>query len=163
MNSPEAMARIVALSMLVDGGLDKSELDIVHRYGIVERLGLSEDQFEKIVHHLCEDMLQCADGAHYGQIEMASPAIDSILEEIHDSRLRKQLLRIMLAIVDADDRLSDGEAILIDRALQCWTLDLVSVSDTPLTGQLTSASEELHTRRRDYAAVKHGSILETHY
>ena len=162
-NSPEAMARIVALAMLVDGGLDKSELDVVHRYGIVERLGLSEDQFEKIVHHLCEDMLQCADGAHYGQIEIANPAIDSILSEIQDPKLRKQLLRIMLAIVDADDRLSDGEAVLIARALQCWTLDLVSVSDTPLAAYLTSESEQLHTQRREYVAAKHVSILETHY
>lgn len=163
MNSPEAMARIVALSMLVDGGLDKSELDVVHRYGIVERLGLSEDQFEKIVHHLCEDMLQCADGAHYGQIEMANPAIDSILEEIQDPQLRKQLLRIMLAIVDADDRLSDGEAVLIDRALQCWTLDLVSVSDTPLPVDLNTEPEHHHTQRRDYVSPKQVNILETHY
>ena len=162
-NSPEAMARIVALSMLVDGGLDKSELDVVHRYGIVERLGLSEDQFEKIVHHLCEDMLQCADGAHYGQIEMGNPAIDSILDEIQDPQLRKQLLRIMLAIVDADDRLSDGEAVLIDRALQCWTLDLVSVSDTPLLVELCSEPEHHHTHSRDYKTSKQVNILETHY
>ncbi|WP_222611252.1 MULTISPECIES: TerB family tellurite resistance protein [Undibacterium] len=162
-NSPEAMARIVALSMLVDGGLDKSELDVVHRYGIVERLGLSEEQFEKIVHHLCEDMLQCADGSHYGQIEMANPAIDSILEEIQDPQLRKQLLRIMLAIVDADDRLSDGEAVLIDRALQCWTLDLVAISDTPLSAQLSSELEHHQMQQRDYSASKPVNILETHY
>mgnify|MGYP002139422276 FL=1 len=163
MNSPEAMARIVALSMLVDGGLDKTELDVVHRFGIVERLGLSEDQFEKIVHHLCEDMLQCVDGAHYGQIEMANPAIDSILEEIQDPQLRKQLLRIMLAIVDADDRLSDGEAVLIDRALQCWTLDLVSVSDTPLSLDLAHKSTLHQTQQCEYKTSKSVNILETHY
>jgi uncharacterized tellurite resistance protein B-like protein len=165
-NSPEAMARIVALSMLVDGGLDQSELDVVSRYGIVERLGLSDDEFEKIVHHLCEDMLQCADGAHFGQIEIANPAIDRILAEIKDLQLRKQLLRIMVAIVDADDMLSDGEAVLIERALQCWMLDLVSISDTLLDGNVAnddSSQSSPQAHFRDYTSTKKASILETHY
>lgn len=165
-NSPEAMARIVALSMLVDGGLDQSELDVVSRYGIVDRLGLSDDEFEKIVHHLCEDLLQCADGANYGQIEISNPAIDSILAEIKDPQLRKQLLRIMVAIVDADDRLSDGEAVLIERALQCWTLDLVSISDILLQANLAtfdSPESSRQAHRRDYSATNKASIIETHY
>lgn len=128
-DSPEAMARIIALSMLVDGGLDKSELDVMVRYGVLEYLGMSEDDFEKIVHLLCEDMLQCVPGIHHGQIELDEESIDHILLEIQDSRLRKTLLKIMLAVVDADQRLSDGEAILISRAMQNWELDLIEVSN----------------------------------
>jgi len=128
-DSPEAMARIIALSMLVDGGLDKSELDVMVRYGVLEHLGMSEADFEKIVHLLCEDMLQCVPGIHHGQIELDEESIDHILLEIQDSRLRKTLLKIMLAVVDADQRLSDGEAILISRAMQNWQLDLIEVSN----------------------------------
>lgn len=140
-NSPEAMARIIALSMLVDGGLDKSELDVVARMGIIERLGMTEDEFEKIVHHLCEDMLQCTDSGHYGQIEINDAIIDGILVEIQQPQLRKQLLRIMLAIVDADERLSEGEAVLIARALHCWTLDLISIHDAPLPPSFVTSAQ----------------------
>jgi hypothetical protein len=126
-NSHEAMARLIALSMLVDGGLDKSELDVMASYGVLERLNMSEARFEDIVHHLCEDMLQYSPSMHHGQIELDERCIDAILAEIQDSTLRKFLLRVMLAVVDADKRMSDGEAILISRALQNWELDLVEV------------------------------------
>jgi hypothetical protein len=69
--------------------------------------------------------------------------------------------------VDADDRLSDGEAVLIDRALQCWTLDLVSVSDTPLALDLAHQSTyqptHYQTQQRDHQSSKSLNILETHY
>ncbi len=169
-DSPEAMARIIALSMLVDGGLDKSELDVMVRYGVLEHLGMSDADFEKIVHLLCEDMLQCVPGIHHGQIELDEESIDRILQEIQDSRLRKTLLKIMLAVVDADQRLSDGEAILISRAMQNWQLDLVEVSN------LLSAStpDDFDTEQAPYVLrhsaqtsspnkVSMPSILATHF
>ena len=131
-DSAEAMARIIALSMLVDGGLHRSELDVIANQSVLKRLAMSEDEFQKIVHHLCEDMLQYSHGFNYGQIELNELTIDSILAEIENSQLRKQLLKIMLAIVDADHRLSDGEAVLISRAMQCWMLDLIEVNDIAL-------------------------------
>lgn len=157
-DSPQAMARIVALAMLVDGGLDKSELELVAGYEMVQKLGLSEDEFEKIVHTLCEDMLLC--GAHYGQIEMSPELIDSLLAEIEDTQLQKLLLAWMVAIVDADSRVSDGEAILISRALERWMLDLVTLGDASMSGDKPNPSPKYThptpTERRP-------SILETHY
>ncbi len=159
-DSPHAMARIVALAMLVDGGLDKSELELVSRYGIVEKLELDEDEFEKIVHHLCEDMLQCSDASHYGQIELNPEVIDSLLAEIQDPHLQKLLLAWMVAIVDADSRVSDGEAVLISRALERWMLDLVTLGDARMSVKSTLASSSsampAPTERRP-------SILEMHY
>lgn len=161
-NSSESMARIIALSMLVDGGLDKSELDVIANYGVLDRLAMTEDEFEKIVHILCDDMLQCSHGFHSGQIELNELTIDSILAEIEDSHLRKQLLRIMLAIVDADHRLSDGEAVLISRALQCWKLDLVEVNDVIFNQgkyALTIEAPEVFKRHTTSMAA----IVEVHH
>ena len=169
-DSPEAMARIIALSMLVDGGLDKSELDVMVRYGVLELLGMSDTEFEKIVHLLCEDMLQCVPGIHHGQIELDDDSIDGILLEIQDSRLRKTLLKIMLAVVDADQRLSDGEAVLISRAMQKWELDLIEVGGLVFA----SAPKEYEVEQVAYLLrhpkknVSHTSptipsILETHF
>lgn len=159
-DSPHAMARIVALAMLVDGGLDKSELELVSRYGIVQKLGLDDDEFEQIVHHLCEDMLQCSDTSHYGQIELNPDMLNSLLAEIQDPQLQKLLLAWMVAIVDADSRVSDGEAVLISKALERWMLDLVTLGDARMDerpSHLSSiATMPKPTERRP-------SILETHY
>ena len=128
-NSPEAMARLLALSMLADGGLDRSELNVMMRLGVLDRLGISETEFDEIVHLLCEDMLQCVPGIHHGQIELDEATIDSILLEIADPRLRKVLLKIMLAVVYADHSLSTGEAVLVSRAMQSWELDLTEIGN----------------------------------
>jgi uncharacterized tellurite resistance protein B-like protein len=157
-DSPQAMARIVALAMLVDGGLDKSELELVAGYGIVRKLGLSEDEFESIVHILCEDILTC--GTRYGQIEMTMGQIDSLLGEIEDPQLRKLLLAWMVAIVDADQRVSDGEAVLISRALERWTLDLVTLGDARMSEVHPVAAPEFSG---PVPAKRRPSILETHY
>jgi len=157
-DSPQAMARIVALAMLVDGGLDKSELELVAGYEIVRKLGLSEDEFEGIVHILCEDILVC--GARYGQIEITMDQIDSLLEEIEDPQLRKLLLAWMVAIVDADQRVSDGEAVLISRALERWMLDLVTLGNARMSESHPVAAPAFTTAA---PAKRNHSILEIHY
>lgn len=126
-NSSESMARILALSMLIDGGIDQSELDIFVRHDVLKKLNLSQSKFDLIVHQLCDDMLQCLQGIHHGLIELDEVSMDGMLNEIQDEQLRRQLLPIMLAIVDADDSLNDNEAILFTRALNVWQLDLVDV------------------------------------
>jgi uncharacterized tellurite resistance protein B-like protein len=127
-DSKEAMARILALSMLADGGLDQSELKVVASTKILPRLGMTGSQFQVVLHMLCEDMLQCMRGYDYGKIELDREVIDQLLSEVTTPRLQRQLLRVMLAVVDADGKMSDGEAVLISQALIRWKFDLVDVS-----------------------------------
>jgi hypothetical protein len=76
----------------------------------------------------------------------------------------------MLAVVDADQRLSDGEAILISRAMEQWELDLIEVSNLVCA----SASQSYDTEQQAYvlrhpknvssqSSVSTPSILETHF
>lgn len=130
-DSSEAMARILALSMLADGGLDQSELKVVANTKILDRLGMTGSQFQVVLHMLCEDMLQCMRGFEYGKIELDRRVIDQLLSEVKAPHLQKQLLRVMLAVVDADGKMSDGEAVLISQALIRWKFDLVDVSYEP--------------------------------
>ena len=127
-DSSEAMARILALSMLADGGLDHSELKVVANTKILARIGMTGSQFQIVLQMLCEDMLQCMRGYDYGKIELDRNLIDQLLSEVTTPRLQKQLLRVMLAVVDADGKMSDGEAVLISQALIRWKCDLVDVS-----------------------------------
>ncbi len=127
-DSPEAMARILALSMLADGGLDQSELEVVVTTKILDRIGMSPVNFDIVVKALCEDMLQSMRGYDYGKIELDRKAIDHLLAEIKSPQLQRLLLSVMLAVVDADDQLSDGEAVLIAQAMEVWQLDLHEVA-----------------------------------
>jgi uncharacterized tellurite resistance protein B-like protein len=154
-NSSEAMARILALSMLADGGLDKSELEVVASTKILARLDMTEAQFEEVVHALCQDMLQCMRGYDYGKIELDRKLINQLLAEITSPRLQKLLLSVMLAVVDADGQMSDGEAVLISQALDYWDVDLVEVSHVQtyqcaITTQLNVTT--LSRRRQMHAA-----------
>jgi uncharacterized tellurite resistance protein B-like protein len=157
-DSPEAMARIIALSMLVDGGLDKTELDVIHHHSVLEHIGISTATFNDIVQELCEDMLQSMPGYHLGRIdlddELTERSIDAMLIEIQDPQHRKFLLRMMLAVVDADNYLSDSETILLSRAMQIWDLEL-----TKETKQARNPNDMLTQQ----SSARPPSIIEMHF
>ena len=47
-NSPEALARVVAIAMMADGAIDSSELKSLERHDIIKRLGLDHDRFDQM-------------------------------------------------------------------------------------------------------------------
>jgi hypothetical protein len=122
------MGRLVALTLLADGAIDSSELKLLDRKDIVRRLGLSHARFDRLVHELCDDMLTSAHRNASGQLELDTDSIDLLLEEISDPMLQRQVLRIMLDIVNADSRLSGGEAVLVAEAMKCWSIDLCEIA-----------------------------------
>ncbi len=127
-DSTQAKARIVAIALLADGALDKSELDLLDRDAIVKRLGMTCDAFDQVVHEFCDDMLQCAVRDDCGELELGREAIDAMLDEIRDPKLRRLLLRTVIDIVYADRRLSAGEAVLASQAMVRWGIDLHEVA-----------------------------------
>lgn len=128
-NSPEAAARIVALALMADGTVDRSETQLLEREGVILRLGLDHEQFDKVFYEFSEDMLSSASRLASGRLELDARGVDKLLGEIADPVLQKKTLRIMLDIVNADRRLTAGEASLIAQALRKWDLDLYEVSD----------------------------------
>jgi uncharacterized tellurite resistance protein B-like protein len=123
-NSPEAMARLVALALMADGAIDLSEVESLQRHKITKQLGLDDRQFDKVVHDFCEDMLAFAQPAPSGQLELDHECIDSLLDEIQDPDLQNRLLSAMLNIVNAEGNLMRGEVVLVSRAMKRWGLDL---------------------------------------
>lgn len=123
-NSKQAMARIIALSIIADGGLDQSELQALDNSQILKHLRMSEAEFDQIMHELCNDMLQTFDGMPHGSILLDANVIHRLLDEIQDPTLQKILLKVIVAVVDADGRVTEGEAILVDQALSYWNIDL---------------------------------------
>lgn len=123
-NSPEAMARIIALALMADGAIDLSELETLKRHQITKELGLDDRQFDKVIHDFCEDMMTFAHHGPSGQLELDQQSIDALLGEIQDPEVQNQLLSAVLHIVNAEGSLLCGEVALVSRAMTCWGLDL---------------------------------------
>jgi uncharacterized tellurite resistance protein B-like protein len=128
-DSPEAMGRLVALTLLADGAIDASELKQLDKKDSIRRLGLSEASFDKLIHELCDDMLASAYRTSEGQLELNVSNIDHLLAEVKNPVLQKQVLRMMLDIANADLKLTGGEAVLIAEAMKFWGIDLYEVAD----------------------------------
>ena len=122
-DSPEALGRIVALAMMADGAIDPSELRLLDAGQTVARLGLDPDSFDRVFYEFCTDMLGTAQRVSSGQLELDAETIDLLLDEISRPQLRAATLHTMLDIVHADEQLAGGEAVLIARAMQRWSLD----------------------------------------
>jgi hypothetical protein len=62
-NSPEAAARLVALVLISDGHVCRSEVEALQQLRIEPELGLAPGAFAQVLHTLCEDLLTGAYGS----------------------------------------------------------------------------------------------------
>ncbi len=131
-NSPEALARVVAIAMMADGAIDFSELKSLERHDIVRRIGLDQDGFDKVFYEYYADLSICAERLPSGQFELDGLTIGLLFDEIRDAQLQKKAVRAMLDIVNADRSLTGSEASLIAQALKQWDVALYEVSDTSI-------------------------------
>lgn len=116
-DSSPAAARLLALTMLADGGLDRNELDALMRSDLVRRLGIGTVEFERILREYCDDLLM---GAHYldgMRLKLADEVFELLLEDVADAALQRALLRTMQDIVAADGVETPAEVEVLARAL----------------------------------------------
>ena len=121
-NSPQAAARVVALAMLADGHLCKSELDALDSVDVHEQLGLSPGEMHAIVHALCEDLLVCSQGAWEAAGRIDPDTLAALLAEIDAPTLRAKVLRLCLTVFAADEHLADGETVILNAVVEHWGL-----------------------------------------
>lgn len=131
-NSPEALARIVAIAMMADGAIDASELKSLERHDIIGRIGLEPENFDRVFYEYYADLSTSAHRLPSGQFELDDSTISLLLDEIRDPDLQKKALRSMLDVVNADRCLTGSEASLIAQALRQWEIALYEISDTTI-------------------------------
>ena len=121
-NSPQAAARIVALTVLADRDISEAELELLDRLAIHEQLGLERSEMHAVLDSLCEDLLS----SHQLQWADACPVDDrtlvGLMDEIDDPALRRKVLRLCIEIAEADTHVTDGEAIVLTAAVERWGL-----------------------------------------
>lgn len=121
-NSPQAAARIVALTMLADGHLAKSELDVIGRQGAHEQLGLDLETMQSVLHGFCEDLLHSAHLTWSDACRIDPRTLAQLMAEVDDPALRMKVLQLCLKVVQADDHVAEGETIVLGAAVEHWGL-----------------------------------------
>lgn len=136
-NSPEAAARIIALTMLADGHLSQSELDVLRLGGGLEPLGLEHGCLHDVVHALCEDLLHGAQVSWSDTCRVDPHTLSQLLSEIDDPTLRERVLALCVQVAGADDHVSDGESLVLTHAVEQWGLHARMFHPTPVASELS--------------------------
>ncbi len=121
-NSPEAAARIVALTMLADGHVCRSEMQALQALHAGAQLQLTPEQLHAVLRGLAEDLLTSAYPQWGNACQMEEPALQSLLAEVSDPALRATTLALCLQLAQADAHLSGAEERLVARLEQHWQL-----------------------------------------
>jgi hypothetical protein len=121
-NSPEAAARLIALTMLADGHLCQAELDELHRRGGCEQLGLGPDRLHDVMLALCEDLLHDTQLSWSGACRVDPHVLSRLMSEIDDPSLRERVLALCVQVAEADQHVSEGESTLLMHAVEQWDL-----------------------------------------
>ncbi|SFV18043.1 Tellurite resistance protein TerB [Pseudoduganella namucuonensis] len=119
-DSPEALSRILALTMVVDGHVAPAEVRAMYQAPFLARVGVDADTFDATMRELCEDLLLSADNRNGSFIEIGPEQVEAMLAEIGAGDLRMNLLRTMIDIVYADGHVDERETILVQSAARAW-------------------------------------------
>jgi len=119
-NSPEAAARLVALVLIADGHVCRSELDALDQLEAARELGLGPNAMARIVQTLCEDLLLGADASGSLVAHLDEGALAALLAEVTDPSLQAKVVILATAVAHADRYLADGEAVMLAAASRHW-------------------------------------------
>lgn len=122
-DSPEAMARVLAMVMLADARLDDRELEALERLDLLRLIGLGREHFSQVVKEYCDELI--AAGAADGKVNLMDRArIDSIVDAVQDTRKRTDAASMALILMKADQQFHDAELALLRYTLGRWGLSL---------------------------------------
>lgn len=121
-NSPEAAARIVALVLISDGHVCRTEFDTLKELGAERELGLEPQLLPHIVHTVCEELM--ATGHVTGALidKVDDSTLSLLMAEISDPVLQSKVLRLSMAAARADGHLAEGEAMVLEAARRHWAM-----------------------------------------
>lgn len=148
-NSPQAAARIVALAMLADGDICMAEVGVLDRLGAHEQLGLEPDQFHVVVHDCWKELLSAAQLTWADTCQVDPRSLAERMAEITDPGLRRTILGLCVAVIEADGRVAEGESVVLGAVRAQWGLQSALLSSRRagpggLSGPKTSAWGDEH-------------------
>jgi len=121
-NSPQAAARIVALTLIADGDIGKAELALLDELAIHEQIGLGRDAFHAVIDTFCEDLLSSKQLNWADACPVDEYTLAELMAEIDDPALRRKLLGLCVRLAEVDDLVVEGESIVLTAAVTHWSL-----------------------------------------
>lgn len=125
-NSPEAAARIVALVLISDGNVCRSEIDTLRHLEVEEELGLAPGALARVVKDLCEDLLMGAHSNRCMTAHLDEPMLASLMGSITEHGLREKVLHLAAAAARADHHLADAETRVMNVAWSRWSPEVAA-------------------------------------
>lgn len=122
-NSPQAMARFIAMFMITDGQMDTRELDALERLMAYDLLGLSRKQFTQVLVDYCDDISDEAE--QDGTIHLIDKQrIDTLLDEVSEPGKRILTCALSMDVAKSDGDISDPEIALLRYIMKQWDVTL---------------------------------------
>ncbi len=119
-NSPQAAARILALTIVSDRDVSSAEFGLLDRLAVHEQLGLERSAFQAVFDTFCQDLI--ADN----QLESATACpvdectLAALMDEIDSPALQRLVLELCISVAEADDYVAEGESIVLRAAVEHW-------------------------------------------
>lgn len=121
-NSPQAAARIVALTVVADGDIGRAETQWLDRMAVHEQLGMARQEFHALLDTFCEDLLSSGQLTWADACPVDERTLAELMGEIQDPALRRKVLRLCVELAEVDARVDEGESIVLVAAVEHWGL-----------------------------------------
>ncbi len=121
-NSPQAAARIVALTVFADGDIGDAEIAWLDRLVVHEQLGLTRHELHAVLDIFCEDLLSSDQLKWADACPADERTLADLMGEIQDPALRLKLLRLCVELAEVDARVDEGESMVLVAAVEHWGL-----------------------------------------
>ena len=121
-NSPQAAARIIALTVVADRDIAQAEIEWLDRLAVHEQLGLARHEMHALLDTFCEDLLSSGQLPWADTCPVDERTLADLMGEIQDPALRLKLLRLCVDVAEVDAHVDDGESIVLVAAVEHWGL-----------------------------------------
>ena len=121
-NSPQAVARIVALTVVADGDIGDAEIEYLDRLAVHEQLGLARHELHALLDTFCEDLLSSEQLKWADACPVDERTLAQLMGEIQNPALRLKLLRLCVELAEVDAHVDDGESSVLVAAVEHWGL-----------------------------------------
>jgi hypothetical protein len=152
-NSPEAAARIVALVLIADGHVCRSEFDVLNHLDGPRRLGLESDGLPRIVQTLCEDLLMGDHGSGSMLGGVDDSALAALMAEVDEPAPQRKVLPLASLPPALIDTLPTGKP-------RSWRLLAAIGASAEKQGQATSSLPTRRPRERKRSGARRGDDLQ---
>jgi len=121
-NSPQAAARIVALTVVADGDISQPELDLLEQLGVHDQLGLERHELYEVLDAFCEDLLSSQQLTWADVCPVDENTLADLMRDIEEPALRVRLIRLCVELAESDAHVAEGEHIVLSAAVAHWGL-----------------------------------------